>query len=50
MNNSTLKYVAYKFETIYFDEESDNSVYCAISGTEGSGSGTYSLEPERSDS
>lgn len=39
----------HEVEIVYFDRDS-SFVACTISGQEGSGSGTYSWEPDRSDS
>ena len=49
MNDSTLKYATYELEVIYFEDKAPFT-NCAISGQEGSGSGTYSWDPVRSDS
>lgn len=49
MYEKKFEYKRHEAEIAYFDDES-SFVACAISGQEGSGSGTYSWGPDRVDS
>ncbi|MCD8380490.1 MAG: hypothetical protein LUC95_09305 [Lachnospiraceae bacterium] len=49
MNNESFAYKPHELEVTYFEKDSTFIVW-AISGQEGSGTGTYSWGPDRSDS